>query len=1175
MANHYTEAQLKAIETLDKSVLVSAAAGAGKTTVLIDRIIGIILGGHANVDEMLVVTFTNAAASEMRLRLGAAIRKRMREHPEDAQKMKEQLSRMHRSYISTIDSFAQRVVREFFYEIDMEPEFSICDEVQGELMKREAASEMLEEGFENDGLIEGGSFREFMRLYSDERSDEIFTANLIKSYESLRTMPDYFEWAYEKAEELKTGKDTIGGSGIYDAVLEDAREVFENACAGCRRIRGLMEDAGLSDLFERKIAGESDALNDIQRMITENGIGNELFDAIERINFVSLNTKKDEKEAYDHIRDEVKVIRDAYKKDIANFASRYASPDFDTRISEMNATYEYTVYYLRMLEEFEKRYSEKKREKRLLDFSDVVHAAARILKKEEAAETMRKRFKYVFVDEYQDTNNLQEYLIEKVSRPRNVFKVGDVKQSIYKFRHAEPEIFERLQSMYSDPECTDGELINLNTNFRTNDRTIRYINHVFENVMDGYNDDTKLYTGIVCPEEYDFMPEVHVLLKESGEESADDDDDIEELSSDEAECTYIAELAAGIVGTEFYDAKQKKVRRAEARDIAILMRSVKYSGELIAKALAEKSVESHIEETDDFFDTMEINVALSLFMIIDNLKRDVPLIAALHSEVFSFTPEELASVRIEYRSQTDRRRDPYHAAFTWCAENGPEGELKDKCRGAYEKIIEWRSLSRIMPLSDFIWKVLTDSGYYRAAAAMNAGARRQANLRALADRASGFSRDNIASLSSFINFIEVMKSRKVNNGQPPMAGKDDDLVRISTMHKSKGLEFPFVIVGGLGRRFVRDNREKKFTFDSSIGVGMPYIDPDRMYWRSSILQNAIKQKSDRDSYKEELRLLYVDMTRARSKLYLVGSVKDETALTKHVRPGCYMDVIKDFIKTPYNEYHIKALSRTAAAEEGSRKEAPPEDKSPLGAQAQSFYDEIDRRLGFEYPQKDRLHEKTKYSVSAIRMEELKSEAETEDASADTTDTELVNLHTGNERKKKASAADIGIAYHRIMEFIDFSRVASDGNVDFDYIRESAMKLRESNAIDEEVFKEIDFDKVADFFKSDVGRRALEAASLGKLYKEKAFTLKTERRGREVLVQGVIDCCFEENGKMTLVDYKSSYIRKGRKHDEELERIRKEYRTQLELYSEAVTKGTGLDVNAAFLYLFATGESVEV
>ena len=835
-------------------------------------------------------------------------------------------------------------------------------------------------------------------------------------------------------------------------------------------------------------------------MLDNTGIDEALFSSMDSIEYGRLNTKKEEKEAYEPIKGAVTDIRKVYKKEIADFVSRYANPDFETCIKEMNETYRYTIYYLKLLEEFERRYRLKKSEKRLMDFSDITHAAARILKKEEAAETMRKRFRFVFVDEYQDTNNLQEYLIGKVSRPRNVFKVGDVKQSIYKFRLAEPEIFERLEREYSDPSNEDGELINLSKNFRTNDATINYINHVFENVMEGYNDETKLYTGAECPEEYDFKPEVHILLKDDDDEE-EIDEAIEELSSSEAESVYIAELAAGIIGTEFYDTKRKVIRKAEARDIAILLRSVKKSGDQIAAALAERSVDAHIEAADDYFDTLEINIALSLFMCIDNFKRDVPLIAALHSEVFSFTPEELASVRIAHREAVDTHRTPYHEAFLWYAEEGPEGKLKEKACAAYTQIMEWRKQSRILPLSDFIWKVLTESGYYRVAGAMSSGARRQANLKSLADRAAAFSNANIASLSSFINFVEVMKSKKLSNGQPPMAGKEDNLVRISTMHKSKGLEFPFVIVGGLGRKFNRDNREKKFTFDSSIGVGMPSIEPGRRYWRSTIIQNAIKQKADNDSFKEDLRLLYVDMTRARNKLYLIGATDSMENLEKYGKANCYLKVLKDFINTPYNEYRITNLPKTAEETGSLKKKKPWDGDISLGAVGEAYYEEIDRRLKFEYPFKERLHEKTKYSVSAIRREELKAEAE-ENGSVPG-DSEIVVLHEISDRKKKASAADIGIAYHRIMEFIDFEKVAPDGKADSAYIKERAEFLRDNNAIEENVYNEIDFGKVEAFFETDIGKRVLEASRTGKLYKEKAFTLKTERGGREILVQGEI------------------------------------------------------------------------
>ena len=1190
MKKDFTPAQEKAINTLDKSALVSAAAGSGKTTILIERIIKIILDGRANVDEMLVVTFTKAAAAEMRLRLGAAIRKRMKEHLEDAPRMRDQLSRLYKAYISTIDSFTLRVVREFFHEVDIEPEFGICDDVQAELMKREAAVELIEEGFEDDALIEGGSFREFMRLYGEERSDDTFAENLIKTYESLRTMPNYIRWAYDKAEQLKIDKDSFEGSKLQDIMLEDALELMERTMEGEREQISIIEDAGLTDFAERKFKDELEQINSICDELRAGRLDERIFAAMDGITWARMSPNKDEKESWEPIKKDVDDIRKAVKKGIKDFKERYLVPDFETCLAEMNATYEYTLYYLRMLEEFERRYAEKKSAKKLMDLSDVSHAAVRILEQDEAAETLRRRFKFVFVDEYQDTNNLQEYLIDKVSGPRNAFKVGDIKQSIYKFRLAEPEIFERLQRSYQDDANDDGELINLSANFRTNDATIKYINKVFEHVMDGYDEDAALHTGITTiPQEYDFKPEVHVLLKDEmhdedeGDEVADalTGEDGEDLSNDEAEAEYIAGLAAGIIGTEFYDAKQGRIRKAEARDIAILMRSVKFSGERIAAALAARSVEAHIEETDDYFNTLEIDIALSLFSCIDNMKRDVPLIASLHSEVFGFGTDELAKIRISHTEKTGDRRLPYYKAFEWFAMEGPEGGLKAKAIAAYDQIREWRRLSRMMPLSDFIWKVLVDSGYYAAAGAMISGGRRQANLRALADKALAFSDSNVASLSSFISFVEVMKSKKISNGQPPMAGKDDDLVRISTMHKSKGLEFPFVIVGGLGRKFRRDGAEKKFTFDSSVGVGLPYIDPDRRYWRSSLMQLAMKSKHDRDCYKEDIRLLYVDMTRARNKLYLVGQADSMESLMKFGKPGSYLKVLKDFIKTPYNTYHIEPLVKTAIAAAGSDGLKIEEPQS-LSQEAEAYYAELDRRFNYEYPYADILSAKSKYSVSEIRRNELKAEEtaaeeiEEPDADARTVDEELVNLWDRNEKKKRASAADIGIAYHRIMEFLDFDKVKlPSGDIDNAYISERATYLKENNAISEDVFAELNYSKIAGFFQTDIGERTLVASKTGKLRREKAFTLRTERGGREILVQGVIDCCFEEDGEMVIIDYKSNFIKRGKEHNAEIERIKKEYKTQIELYSEAAYKGTGLKTKEAYLYLFATGEAVKM
>ena len=1186
MANRFTEEQKKAIETLDKSVLVSAAAGSGKTSVLIERIIRIILEGKANVDEMLVVTFTNAAASEMKLRLAGAVRKRMTDHPEDVPRMKEQLARLYKAYISTIDSFALRVIREFFHMTDMEPSFGVADDVQCELLRREALSELFEDGFENDGLIEGGSFRAFLRLYSEERSDDTFMDGLLDAYSKLRTMPDYFDWAFAKAEKLKVTPETFEGSDLQKMMYADAEAVFRNVKGAFAKIRELFAEAGIPEMYEAKLAAQENAAVNIYEMLRCGAAGTDVIAAVEAFPSTRLVANKAQKEAFEGIKGDVDALRKPLKKEIDDFVKRYLIPDFESRLYEMSSTYEYTVYYLRMLQEFERRYDAKKREKRIIDFADMEHIAVRILKNDEAADTLRKRFRFIFVDEYQDTNNIQENLISRVARPDNVFRVGDVKQSIYKFRQAEPEIFERLYARYIGGKEPDGIAIDLGRNFRTNDATIRYINHVFRNIMEGYDERSMLYTGIRnCPPEYDFIPEVHVLYDDSGEEDYDAgeaeesgaDEEIEELSKEEAEAEYIAGLVQSIIGTEFYDTMAGVVRKAGARDIAILFRAVKRRGEIMSRALRERAIEAHVEETEDFFDTIEIEVALALLTCIDNMKRDVPLISVLHSEVFGFSPDELARVRIEYK-KTGKDRSAYWEAFKWFTENGPEGRLKEKAAGAVNALMEWRRLSRILPLEDFVWKVLVDSGYYRMAGAMPGGAARQANLRNLADRAAGFSKDTIATLSSFITFLDLLKSKKIRNGQASMVGRDDDVVRISTIHKSKGLEYPFVIVGGLGHKFRFDTNSKGLSFDPEGGVGLPYVDLARRYWRSTVLQRAINSKSRDDSYREEMRLLYVAMTRARNKLCMVGTVKSTEELTKYqLRPANFLKAMQNVLKSGFNRLYVSPLVLTKKTDDsGAESRISAYFDRPLNEEEQAIYEEIDRRFSYRYPDEDLLTEKAKYSVSAIRKEELEKERVQKKEAVVTSDDEVTHLRTGVEKSKHASAADIGIAYHRIMEFLDFSRVMDpQGSADTEYISGRAAFLREHDAIDVDVYEALDLDRISGFFRSDLGRRAAEAAAGGTLMREKPFTLRTVRGGREMLVQGVIDCCFEENGKMILIDYKSGFVRPDRQHEAELERIKDEYKVQVDLYREAVEKGTGLEVGEAYLYLFSSDEAIDM
>ena len=836
MAVRFTDEQKLAIETLDRSVLVSAAAGSGKTAILVERILRIILEGRADVDELLVVTFTRAAAAEMKSRLASAIRKRMREEPAEAPRLKDQLSRLYRASIQTIDSFAISVVREFFYETDNGPGIRMLDDVQGELLKREAASELLEEGFDRDDFIGGGEvgFREFMRLYSDEKSDDGFRENLILTYDKLRSIPDYFEWAAGRADDLNVTRETFAGSGIARAIFADVRETLDRACRAAAKVRVMLIDAGLEDEYNDKLAPEQEIMAGLRARIFAGESSADILDELAEVTFPTFSVaKKGRKELYAPIKDDVKALRDGYKKEIQALQARYTLPDLDARLREMSETSRYTAYYISLLEEFERRFEEKKSERGVMDFADAEHTAVRILRDPANADILRRRYKYIFVDEYQDTNRIQEELISSVSRHDNVFRVGDVKQSIYKFRQAEPELFEDIYRRFSEPGSNEGLAIDLGMNFRSNDATVRYINRVFSEIMDGYDERAMLRTGAECKAEYDFVPEVHVLTGAGSDEPDEDDDapDIDEetgrLSKEEAEAEYIARLVESIIGTKYEDTKTHEIRTAEPGDIAVLFRSVKVRGEIISAALRKRGIEPYVEASEDYFDTVEISIAMSLLSCIDNMKRDIPLIATLHSGVFGWTASELAEVRIAHnehlneerlaraeRGDEERktyRRSAYYEALSWYREDGPDGALRDKAVYAYDRLLEWRRMSRMMALDDFVWHVLVDSGCYRLAGAMHGGARRQANLRTLADRAGKFSKENVASLSSYISFVEVMKQKKIHTGETPSAG-GRGAVCISTIHKSKGLEYPFVIVGGLGHRFTGDRGGRTLSF---------------------------------------------------------------------------------------------------------------------------------------------------------------------------------------------------------------------------------------------------------------------------------------------------------------------------------------------------------------------------
>ncbi|WLD76457.1 UvrD-helicase domain-containing protein [Mogibacterium neglectum] len=1206
----FTPDQQRAIDTIDKSILVSAAAGSGKTAVLVERIINIIVQGKADVDRMLVVTFTNAAASEMRLKLTKAINKVIKasknSDPVRAEKLKQQLGKMYRSYISTVHSFCNRVIKEFFYLTDLEPNFKICDSLKAEIMKMEAIEEVFEQGFEEDDFIKGCSFREFLDRYSKERDDKALMQEIVKAYADLRSMPEYFEWSERMAEKLRIPKSgDYRDSDLYKELWEEARKVVDDAL---REALGLQEYlTGLNLLnTAAKLDSEIGAfqtLADAMKHISDSGeSAGEAEEVVARVFqnpvFGTFAGGKGEREEYKSVSADCKARRDAYKNNFQDFFKEYNFADIRTLFEEQSETYKYTMYYLALLKEFERIYNAKKREQGVIDYGDMEHITADILKHKEARDVLRERFEFIFIDEYQDVNTLQEFLIGSVAREDNVFKVGDVKQSIYKFRQAEPHIFEETSRTYKDESNNHAIQINLNKNFRSNGATIDYINYVFQDLMDGYGDDEKLYQGIAGHPDYNLKPEVHLLLTEvddstEGESSGTGhtskgsqivdiegsiDNDLEEsveeikaLSKAEIEAIHVADIVSGIIGKEFYDSKSGKIRRATPRDIAILLRSTKNKSDMYYKSLMSKSISSHISDDGGYFDTVEVAVAMTMLKVVDNLHQDIPLISVLRSEVFGFTPEQLAEVRAfarekqitetkEAEGDVQYRRQSYCDALLEYSANGSDDKLKSRVNAALSTIEKWRAHSKMMQLDDYIWYLLEDSNYYMFAGAMYGGRQRQANLRALVERAGAFRISSIASLSSYISYLEVLRTKNVEMGQPSMVSEEDDVVRIMTIHKSKGLEFPFVIVAGMGNQLSYTSGIKGFQFDNELGIALAYVNPDEHYWRRTLMQKKITDKIREDEYQEQLRVLYVAMTRAREKLYLIGCEKTEDFVLDDIRSrNSYFRIMGKLCDSGrYNEYTTSDMHevKMPSLPRGANNFLTT-DKLPMDIELSPEYEEVKRRLDYEYAYKDELNTKAKYSVSEINNEAKDKEAYK--GKIEDRNTRVLKLAS-------ADAASIGTAYHRIMEFVDFKKAVNEaGECDRVYIDERAETLRVNNAISEQVFKALDLRKIYAFFETEIGLRACAAARAGLLSKEKPFTLRTEHNGKSVLVQGIIDCYFRDGDELVLLDYKSNRLSyKDREAD--IERIREEYLEQINLYRSALEEGIGLSVKEAYLYL---------
>jgi len=1208
----WTKEQQEAIDIRGKNILVSAAAGSGKTAVLVERIKQLILRDQVPLDRMLIVTFSNAAASEMREKIVSAISRELEDPdqpPHKASFLREQLNLIHRANISTFHAFAMEVIRRYFYLIDVEPNFKICDEAQKTILQAEAMEQLFSEMFESGNM----DFIDFLSKFALTKNDEAAKDMIYTVHTFIQSIPDPFDWLREKAAQLSCTKESFAESPAYREIRGEIRRNLSLAENCFLRAGEILENHGLTGLVAKwRLEMETlEALNEAFEALSFDEFGK----MISGVKFQTYAASKEEKQVYEEIKETVSALRDRGKNLIKKIASKYYIHPLSVYIEDLNKTYRDALFLCRLVEEFDRIYREKKRSRGLIDFNDIEHYALELLSREETAAEYREKFEYIFIDEYQDSNIVQETLIGKIKRENNLFMVGDVKQSIYKFRLAEPEIFIEKYEAFRDGSNEFDVKLDLNRNFRSKGRIIAAVNDIFRQIMKKdfagleYDDAAALHPGIVHEGIPDYPVEFHVV-DEMQIDDLDVDDEIKEMKKAEIEAYKAAQIIRESRGLMIYDEKRGEERPIANRDIVVLLRSAKGYAEIYYEVLMKEGIPAFVDSGEGYFDTLEVEIFLNLLRVIDNRKQDIPLLSVLRSPIFGFSMEELILVRVH------DKEGPYHRAFQDYAKRGEDAALRQKCSMALGRIDRWKMQAPLMPLEDFLWMLIRETGYYEYICGIPGGSQRQANLRALVDKAVQFQSSQMKGLFSFIKYIEAVKKQNVPIGQVKLLGENDDVVRIMTIHKSKGLEFPMVLVGGLGKRFNMESDTPQVSLHKDIGLGIRYVDKENSCYKKTIVQTAVEQKKKREALAEELRILYVALTRAMDRLVLLGTLKDVDAAVKNYElkgidfssARSYMDFLMPALKntgivilqsnrkdisikkeeTEREKTDVRRLILGDGPDDSGRTgqsglvqpECGGEKRSgPAVESGTELENEIQRRLGYEYGHREALRLKSKFTVSELSRLAAGGEREGIAGAGDHRRRIAASLDTPNftRTKTRFTAAENGTILHKVMEHLDFRRIAESWTeetgkeVKTETLKAIVDDLTRREILTAEEAGTVSYQKIIGFFSSEIGRRACRAE---KLWKEASFNIMKEMAGEEIIIQGTIDCYFEEEGKTILLDYKSSHI-EDPEDTSEIERLAGHYRPQLMLYKEALEKIRGIRVAEAWLYLFSIDDAVRI
>ncbi|UFU00523.1 helicase-exonuclease AddAB subunit AddA [Radiobacillus kanasensis] len=1228
----WTKEQEEAIYSHGSHILVAAAAGSGKTAVLVERIIQKLLNREnpIDIDRLLVVTFTNAAAQEMRNRVGEALEKALETNP-GSHHLKKQLSLLQQASISTLHSFCLDVVKKHAYLLDIDPGFRIADDIEADMIRQEVLEDLFEEWYAKEGE-EQAAFFQVVDRFSSDRSDLEVEELISTLFNFAMQHPSPDGWLDEMASMYQVEETADESSIPWLAIIK--REVES-------QLHAMQAEAEAALALTKESDGPyqyADAIDVDLAMVQEAKAKlalswDTLRDTMLELSFPALSRKK--MDCSEEKKEKVKKLRDSYKKRWKGLAEDWFSRQLSSYLQDMNELYPTMKQLTVLVRDFKDRYTTMKKEKALVDFSDLEHYCLRVLLDESSepgnwipssvAKEFKQKFTEVLVDEYQDTNLVQETILSLISDQEhagNMFMVGDVKQSIYRFRHAEPSLFLNKYKLFAE-ESNPGKRIDLARNFRSREQVLSATNYVFRQLLNeevgemNYEKDAeliyanKIYDDLTM---HDAEAELVIIDRETNEEKEqqqDGEEDFQDLEKAQLEARAYGQRIKGWIGNEnnsplqVVDKGTGTHRNIQYRDIVVLLRSMTWAPTIVEE-LKKQGIPVYAELSTGYFEAIEVKILLSVLKVIDNPKQDIPLAAVLRSPIVGLNEEDLAQIRL------NKKQDSYYDALITF--DTDDSDKREKLNQFLKQLQEWRRRARQGSLSELIWQIYRETGYYDFVGGIPGGRQRQANLRALYDRARSYESTSFRGLFRFLRFIERMEERGDDLGAARALGEQEDVVRIMTIHKSKGLEFPIVILGAMDKQFNEQDLKQKYLLHKDLGFGSKYIDPLKRIMYPTLAYHALKKEKQRELLAEEMRVLYVALTRAKEKLVMVGNVASfekkqekwqeiidhpEWVLPPHYRleTKSYLDwVAPSLIRHATNEslrnvdltiqvpeeirndpsswkveiMHGSELANLVEEDDGKDfdlQEVITEWK-PIPNLDKETDQEVDRILSYKYPHEKAALHRAKQSVTELKRQRQLQDAYSDHQLIEAYKAPIVKRPRFMQKQKALTASEKGSALHTVMQHLPLTKVWSESEINemvASYVTKEILTAEEAETINAK--------DIITFLESDLGQRVIEADQVHReipfsfvLPAHEVYADWEKSTSEQVLIQGVIDCAIPFKDGWVIMDYKTDAMPK-QITDAVMEKYGNRYETQLTLYGRALEEIWRKPVYEKYLYFF--------